>query len=543
MEKSEKKSRLQVEELLKRDEELEELRAKYEEVSSEIREVAGVADLEPYDPLKYGPLASFEPEEGFEEMKKYWIERPFTFVSIIRNKNTGELKYRLQEPELSEKEEETLEAIQEALRDRLPYEATEEEREVLGEKFLEIAEEYEISDLRTLYKLLYYLLRDNLGYDKIDALLKDDMIEDISCDGEDVPIFVYHQDHYNLKTNVKFEGENLDSFAAKLAERCGARLSYADPVVESTLPDGSRVQVTLGGEVTTKGSSFTIRKFTGGTFTPVDLIRFGTFSAEMLANLWFAIENGRSVMVVGGTASGKTSTLNALAFFIAPDAKIVSIEDTRELSLYQENWLPNLTHEMPGGENRDMHELVRLAMRQRPECLIVGEVRGKEALAMFQAMSTGHTCFATMHAGSLQDAINRLEGEPINAPTPMIAELDIMCLQLLTKLGRERVRRNREIAEFLGLDPESKRLRVTETFSWTPGTDSFEAMSPSPAISEIREERGISQIKMKKEIGNRRKLLQLMAEKDITTYGEVAPLIRRYYFEPERVLEELSSES
>lgn len=544
MTETEEESENKTEELFGPDKELEKLREKIEKSGPEVKEMASITGIEPYDFLKFGPLASFDGKEGFEEVDRYWVEKPFSFVSILRSKDTGELQYHLTEPQLSEEENEILGIIQEELRDRLPYEAPkEEEKEVMSEKFLEATEDYGITDLRVLYKLFYRLVRDNLGYGLIEAMLKDDMIEDISCDGANVPVFVYHRKHYNLKTNVKFEEDELNSFVARLAEKCEDRLSYAKPVVESTLPDGSRVQLTLGREVTTKGSSFTIRKFMGSTFTPIDLIKYGTFNAEMMANLWFAIENGKSVMVVGGTASGKTSTLNALAFFIPPDAKIVSIEDTRELSLYQENWLPNLTREAPGTEELDMHELVKLAMRQRPECLIVGEVRGVEALAMFQAMSTGHTCFSTMHAGSIQDAVNRLEGEPINTPAPMLAELDIMCIQLLTNLGKERVRRNRKIVEFVGLDPESEKLKIVETFSWTAGTDSFEQRASSSTISEIREDRGMSHIEVKKELENRKKVLQYMVDNQINSYGKVASFIHRYYFEPERVLEDLSSDS
>ncbi len=374
----------------------------------------------------------------------------------------------------------------------------------------------------------------------IDGSMRDERIEDISCDGVNVPIYLFHRDFYNLKTNIKIGEEVLDSFVRKLAEKGGSHISYADPVVEATLPDRSRLQAALGHEVTTRGSSFTIRKFGGGSFTPVDLIRFGTFAPEMLANIWIAIENGRSVIVVGGTASGKTSTLNAFAFFIPPDAKIVSIEDTRELSLYQDNWLPNLTRETGEGENLDMHELVRKALRQRPEAILVGEVRGREALAMFQAISTGHTGFSTMHSGSIQDAVNRLVGEPINLPKPMLAELDMMCLQLLTNLGDKKVRRNFKTVEFLGLESKSKGVKIVETYKWNRAEDDFSKREESQILREIREDEGMSMPEMRKEVERRSKLLKRMAEKSIISYGKVASLIRQYYFNPEKALEKVS---
>lgn len=187
-----------------------------------------------------------------------------------------------------------------------------------------------------------------------------------------------------------------------------------------------------------------------------------------------------------------------------------------------------------------MHELVRKAMRQRPETIIVGEVRGKEALAMFQAISTGHAAFSTMHAGSMQDWVNRLVGEPINLPRPMLAELDIVCLQLLTTLGRKRVRRNKEIVELLGLEPESKKIRMVETFSWSLGTDSFEKKEESQILREIRNERGMSIVEMEREIENRKKILQYLVDESIESYEEIASYIRQYYFEPEKVLEKIS---
>ncbi len=436
-----------------------------------------------------------------------------------------------------------MEIIWEELKNRLPYTKIKENKEkLLGKRFKEILDDRGISSPRKIHRILYHLVRDNLEYGPIDGLMRDEAIEDISCDGVNIPIYLFHRDFYNLKTNLEIGEEVLNSFVRKLAEKSGSHVSYADPVVEATLPDRSRLQAALGSEVTTRGSSFTIRKFGGGSFTPVDLIKYGTFAPEMLANIWIAVENGRSIMVVGGTASGKTSTLNAFGFFIPPDAKIVSIEDTRELSLYQDNWLPNLTRETGEGEKLDMHELVRKALRQRPEAILVGEVRGKEALAMFQAISTGHTGFSTMHSGSIQDAVNRLVGEPINLPKPMLAELDMLCLQLLTNREDKKVRRNYQTVEFLGLESESKGLKIIETYKWDRADDSFTKREESEILRQIREDQGMSMPEMKREVERRSKLLRKMAEKSLISYGEVASLIRQYYFDPEKALEKVSDE-
>lgn len=541
MERQEKNTSEGLKNILDEDEKIERIRRAYKDRQVKTGKLSRKAGIKPYDPIKSGSLLIEESEEGFEELEEYWIESPYSKVKILRREETGEKKYHLIEPTLTEEESKKKAMIWEELQDRLPYQNISGEKEdILGEKFQEIIDELKIRSSQTKHKLLYYLIRNNLGYGKIDPLMRDDNIEDISCDGVNVPIYIYHQDYYNLKTNISFKEEEINSFVNILAEKSGDHLSYAEPIVESTLPDGSRLQGTLGSEVTTKGSSFTIRKFGGSSFTPVDLIRYGTFDPQMLATLWIAIENGKSMMVVGGTASGKTSTLNALGFFIPPDAKIVSIEDTRELSLYQENWLPNLTRESGEGENLDMHELVRKAMRQRPECIIVGEVRGREALAMFQAISTGHAGFSTMHAGSVQDAVNRLLGEPINLPKPMLAELDIICLQLLTNLGEKRVRRNNETVEFLGLDSERERLKTTKTFSWVRENDSFRKIEESQVLREIRNEQGMSLTEMNMEVEKRGRLLKNMAEKSIISYGKISNLIRQYYFRPEETLEKVS---
>jgi flagellar protein FlaI len=244
-------------------------------------------------------------------------------------------------------------------------------------------------------------------------------------------------------------------------------------------------------------------------------------------------------MVIGGTAAGKTSTLNALAFFIPPDAKIVSIEDTRELSLYQKNWIPMVTREAPGTLSIDMHELVRQAVRQRPECIIVGEVRGKEAMAMFQALSIGHTAYCTMHAGTIQEAILRLESDPMNVPHTMISALDTVCVQTLTYLGRKRVRRNLLIAEIVGVSPHTREVKLVELFSWDPSTDSFKELAEPPGWREICKMRNMDRLQLEEEYERRAKFLQLMVDRGVTDYGEVSRLINLYFYSPERAFQEL----
>ncbi len=539
-EKGEPETYLEVQRLWNPADGLEKLRRLVEKYGVEVEEVK-VPGLDPYHPLKDGPISIFEGKSEFDEVERYWIEEPFNFTVILRNEKTGEFRYHLVEPVLTEDEKKILQDVWTGLRDILPYEDIEEgeKEKVLEEKFAEVIKSHGIKETRTAYKLLYFIKRDNLGLNKLNPLLKDKNIEDISCDGKNVPIYLYHRKYYNIRTNVKF-GDELDSFVAQLAEKSGSHLSYGEPVAESSLPDGSRVQATFGTEVTTRGSSFSIRRFMGSTFTPVDLIKYGTFSPQMLAYLWLTSEHGKNTMIIGGTASGKTSTLNALGFFIPPDAKIVSIEDTRELSLYQENWLPNVTREEVGAKEIDMHELVKIAMRQRPEILIVGEVRGIEARAMFQAISTGHTAFCTMHAGSVQRAANRIQGDPMNISKSMFAGLDIICLQRITNIGRKRARRNERVVEITGLDPDTRDIRIGEIYDWEKAGDVFKKREDSSHLREIQENEGLDKRDINRELKNRQRVLSYLANNDITSYGEIASTIRQYYYNPDKILEEIT---
>jgi flagellar protein FlaI len=492
-----------------------------------------------YDPVKLGPLVSFQLPEGYREVERYWLQQPFAFAVVLEDASTGKLLYQVVEPQLTPLERALLTKVRDELSDSLPYQGVGEPEKVLEREYERISRQLKVKDWRTYHKLLYFLKREILGFGKLDPVFRDQQVEDISCDAPNVPVFLYHRKYYNLETNISFEGEELSTYVMRLVERSGKHISLSKPMVDATLPGGHRLEATFETEVSSKGSSLSIRKFMGATFTPVDLINYGTFSPKMLSYLWIAAENRKSIMVIGGTAAGKTSTLNALAFFIPPDAKIISIEDTREISLYQKNWIPMVTREAPGILSIDMHELVRQAVRQRPECIIVGEVRGKEAMAMFQALSIGHTAYCTMHAGTIQEAILRLESDPMNVPHTMISALDTVCVQTLTYLGRKRVRRNLLIAEIVGVSPHTREVKLVELFSWDPGTDSFKELAEPPSWREICKMRNMDRLQLEEEYERRAKFLRLMADHGITDYGEVSRLINLYFYSPERAFQEL----
>jgi flagellar protein FlaI len=312
-------------------------------------------------------------------------------------------------------------------------------------------------------------------------------------------------------------------------------------MLDATLPDGSRLNATLGKHVTKKGSSFTIRRFKDDPFTPIDLVRFKTMSIEMMAYLWLCIEYGSSMMVCGGTASGKTTTLNAVLLFIPPQMKIISIEDTRELNLPHENWIASVTREGFSGKSSgqmagavDMFDLLTAAMRQRPQYLMVGEVRGREAYVVFQAMATGTIAYSTFHADDLSAMIHRMESEPINLPRSLMTALNIMLLQGQVKVGTKMTRRVKSLTEIVGLDPETNEIIYNSVFSWNPADDRFHFSGHSYIFEKIRLSRGWSPRQMENEMRRRVLVLEYMRKKNFDNYKKVASLISAYYRDPEK---------
>ncbi len=504
-------------------------------------------EVQPYDAKIHGDIVHFEGIPDYVEIERYWVNEPFSFISIQFNEVSNDYLYYIAEPELTPFEETLLNDVYERLRDILSYKDMikgANKKEILTNKVKEIIDKYiHDFDTRSFHKILYYMLRNNIGFGRIDPLMRDAGIEDISCSGPNIPLYLYHRKYENIKTNIIFGEEELNSFVFLLAQRSGKSISIAKPHLDATLSDGSRLQETLGREITTRGSSFTVRKFKESPTTPVDLIKWGTFSAEIMAYMWLAIENNKSIILAGGTASGKTTSLNAISLFIPLKAKIITLEDTRELALFHENWIAGLTRESftTGGKGAiDMYELLRQALRQRPEYLIVGEVRGKEALTLFQAMSTGHTTYSTMHAGSVQAAINRLENEPINVPRVMITALDILCVQGAIYIQGKRIRRVLNVIEILDLDTETKSLNTLETFTWNPVDDGHNALRESQVLEKIKDKRGWSQKQLHSALNRRRLILQYMLDNNITNYDDVVGIIKEFQTNQERLMGKLN---
>lgn len=502
---------------------------------------------EEYNITVHGPIVDFSIPEGsnFKEIEMYPVNPPYAYVRMAYDPFIHEYQYQVLEPKLSEEEQKLLDDIKQQLIETLELNLKETDHKN-ADKYLrhhtnKYLKEYKIDiSVRKKERVMYHVIRDFLGYGRIDPIMKDMRLEDVSCDGPNTPIYIYHKAYNSVPTNVIFpDDDELDSFAIRIAQLCGRHISIANPLLDATMPDGSRIQITLGREVTTRGSTFTIRRFNENPITPANLVNFHTFSTAMMAYLWMAVDSSKSIVFVGGTASGKTTAMNAVSLFIQPEMKIVSIEDTRELNLSHPNWIPGVTRESFAGEERgsiQMYELLRASLRQRPEYILVGEVRGAEAYVLFQAMSTGHTTFSTMHADSVQSVVHRLENPPINVPRIMIQALDIVSIQAQVKVADERVRRCKSLTEIVGVDPRTGELLTNEVFIWDAAKDSFQYSGRSYILESIMENRGWNEEKLKDELKKRQDLLEWARLKKISHYKDFAKLVVTYGREPETIM-------
>ncbi|MBA1341484.1 MAG: hypothetical protein C5S40_05025 [ANME-2 cluster archaeon] len=503
--------------------------------------------LDEYDPEKHGALVELTlyGDYPLEEVELYPVNEPYSYIRISYNTGTHTYIYEVLEPEMSPGEKELFSEIKIRLTETLDVSLKELDKsgakKYLKDKVYDILWDYQIKiDTVSFTKILYHIYSEFMGYGKIDPIMHDPYLEDISCDGPNTPLYVYHRKYESVETNISFDDENkLDNFVVRIAQICGRHISIADPLLDATMPDGSRIQLTLGREVTTRGSSFTIRKFKESPLTPPDLIDYHTYSTSTIAYLWLAAENNKNIIFAGGTASGKTSSMNAISLFIPPETKIVSIEDTRELNLPHPNWIAGVTREtFTGGETGsiDMYDLLRAALRQRPEYMLVGEVRGAEAYVLFQAMSTGHTTFSTMHADSVQSVVHRLENPPINVPRTMLQALDLIIIQVQVRIGEERVRRAKSITEIVGVDPRTGELLTNEVFTWLASKDEYSYSGRSYVLESVMHSRGWDDDRIKEELKNRQEILEWARMKNVKHYEDVAKIVVTYYREPDTLM-------
>jgi flagellar protein FlaI len=486
--------------------------------------------------------------DAHREVTGGWVNEPFAYTAVVRDEAEARDRFAVVEPSLDGFEQHVREDLTAVVRDELLDEpvAGEDDTERFERRLAEILADHAAGlPAATVWKLHYYFRRDFVGYGAIDPLMRDPAIEDISCDGADVPVYIYHRDHGNMASNRSFGGDRLDSLTVKLAQRAGRHLSVARPLLTDTLPDGSRVQLTLGSGVATRGSNFTVRKFREEPFTPPELAALGTFTTRQLAYLWLAVEHNRSVLFAGPTASGKTTSMNVVTMFIPPDSKVVSIEETREVNLPHEDWIASVTRESAMGEGRtdvSMYQHLSEALHQRPEHILVGEIRTSPEVvrSFFQAMGTGHAGFSTFHAESPADVLRRLRHDPLSVPDELITDLDVISIQQILDVDGEVTRRCRGLVEVH--EREGGGADLNEVFDYDPYEDRFSQVEPSRLLGDIAADRGYEPAEVREMLHRRQRVLDHLVATETFDYAEVTDTLFRFARQPEAVLERIDTE-
>src|SRR3989344_2307971 len=478
----------------------------------------------------------------------YPLIPPYAFAHIYWDPANNELKYEVEEPKLEDNEAHILSVVEKGIEELINISFINVKRTdvvivylekniavLLAELGIKVSEE-------TFSKIMYYIYRNFVGLNQIEPLMKDYFIEDIECNGVNAPLYIVHRKYRNIKTNIIFKDpQELTSFVEKLAQKCGKYISYAHPILDGRLPDKSRANASYTQDISTRGPAFTIRKFTAEPYSPTKLMQLKTVSPEMLAYLWLVIEHEASFLVIGGTGSGKTSMLNSLAFFIPPESRIVSIEDTHELNLMHENWLPSVAREATGvgaegnvGEV-DLFALLKESFRQRPDYVIVGEIRGKEAYVLFQGAASGHAVACTLHAEDVDTMIRRLENEPINLSGSLLETIDIVCIMGQVHVQGEEVRRVKAVVEIVSVSDKGEAITNTP-FVWDPKTDSFFFKTESVMFNKLVQEFGLSPEYLQQEFSRRTKLFIELYKRNIIDYREVQKIINAYYKTPQEII-------
>lgn len=485
--------------------------------------------------MKY-PLIPQQPTEN---------EQVMAYANIRWDNNLGSLLYNVVEPKLSPEDMKLVEEIKKDIEDRLDVDFSKlgdvRAKKLLSDEIKNTLANFPSVSMSKVPAIQYNIEKEIFGLGVIEPLMKDPEIEDISCDGVNIPIYIYHRNPKfgPLRTTLSFsDSTELDRFILKLAQKCGKSISVADPLLDAALPDGSRVQCTMGTDIARRGSNFTIRKFTSYPLTPTHMMHYKAVDSMQLAYLWLAIENGKSILISGGTATGKTSMLNALSLFIRPNLKILSIEDTPELRLPHTHWIPEVARSPLSVKGKlgevTLFDLLKSSLRQRPDYLVVGEVRGKEAFVLFQQMATGHPSLATIHAASLTQLIDRLVTPPISLPPALIENVDIIIFLQRVKVNGKSTRRATEIIEIIGF--EKDRPISAKIFEWTAAKDKFISESRSKVLQSVARMSGLEENTVQAEILRRKKVLEWMLQSEVYDYNEVGRIVSEYYLNPEKLM-------
>ncbi|PWV37186.1 MAG: protein kinase [Desulfurococcaceae archaeon] len=482
-----------------------------------------------------------------EIIERYPIYDPWAMVSIILSESTNEYVYFIDETPLSEEEIK----IYRRVIDFLLWEVGELKEGEDPKDFIVREAKRAIDLFRTRAKrtynvswdkILYYIEREVKGFGPINVLMLDPNLEDISCNGVGLPIYVYHRKYESMPTNIIFQNEeDLSSFVIKLAHMAGKHISVAFPVLDASLPGGHRLVATFAKEVSQKGSAFAIRKFREDPLTVVDMIGLGTISPELAAYLWFLIEHKKTFLIMGVTGSGKTTLLNAILNLVRPNYKIVTIEDTPEIRLPTKNWVQLVSRpSYAAGESKageiTLYDLVKISLRYRPDVIVVGEVRGSEAYVLFQAIATGHGGATTIHAESIDAAIKRLTSPPMNIPESYIPLINsALMIERVPVRGKDGATRiSRRVTRIWEIDKNATPIIIGK---WSPSKDThLLTLDKSPMLNSIAESLEISISEVLDEIRMRASFMRWLYYNNIRNYIDIASAIYKYYRSPKEIM-------
>jgi flagellar protein FlaI len=488
--------------------------------------------------------------EGYSVVQRYALVPPFCYASVLRSNDFADTVYAVDELAMNGDEARAYFSIKELMERQIdsPRLLDNVEASFAGEVARLLKEHFTTSAARPvmLEKVKYYLKRDILGFGIIDPLFHDPFIEDITCGGPQKPIFVYHRSFEGLSTNIAFrDDESLDSFVMKMVHRAGKHISAAHPIVDASLPGNHRLAALYKKEVTTMGSSFTIRKFREDPITIVDLINSDVLDADMAAYLWLMLDNKKSLMVVGSTGGGKTTILNAVTGLINPSFKIFTVEDVAEINIPHANWFSLVSRASFGLESQGeigLFDLLKSGMRHRPDYILVGEIRGSEAYVLFQAVATGHGGIATMHADDSEAAVRRLQQKPMDIPPAYVPLMNCIIavkrVHLKTESGGvATARRVTEITEVLSHNS------LNTVFAWDPAHDGYldTMMTKSRHLHRIATDTGVEMQDIAHDLSRRKAVLSWLIGRGVRDYRSISKVIGMFNQEPGRLMEKVRS--
>ena len=485
--------------------------------------------------------------EGYTNIQRYSLVPPFCYASILQSTEYSDIVYSIDELVMNEEEQKIYASIKELMERQIdsPRLLDNIEASFLGEVSRLLKEHVGSAKPVVLEKVKYYLRRDILGFGIIDPLFHDPFIEDITCGGPHKPIFVYHRSFEGLGTNISFRDEEaLDSFVMKMVHRAGKHVSAAHPIVDASLPGNHRLAALYKKEVTTMGSSFTIRKFREDPITIVDLINSDTLDVDMAAYLWLMLDNKKSLMVIGSTGGGKTTILNAVTGLINPSFKIFTVEDVAEINIPHVNWFSLVSRASFGLESQGeigLYDLLKSGMRHRPDYILVGEIRGEEAYVLFQAVATGHGGIATMHADDSEAAVRRLQQKPMDIPPAYVPLMNCIITVKRVRLKTESNsnlmgRRVTEVTEVLSHN------NLNTIYAWEPAYDGYlDTLGKSRHIQRIALDTGVDMKDVAEDLGRRKAVLAWLMSRGVRDYRSISKVIGMFNQEPDRLMERVKS--